>query len=110
MSFIENLRSSAYSIKEGKPGKRFLRYYQIRKQRGADSPLKQVGMLALGLVLVAGGFLGFLLPILPGYLLFIPGLAILTARSRFTARLLDRLELVVRKLMQRWRSPSRESK
>lgn len=110
MSFIESLRSSAHRIKEDKPGRRFQNYYQFRKQSGADSTLKQIGMLALGAVLIAGGLLGFLLPILPGYLLFIPGLAILTARSRFTARLLDRLEMSVRKLLKRGRSKSRESK
>lgn len=50
------------------------------------------GYVAAGLALVIGGLVLSLPPGVPGFLLWIPGLALLAARFKGLAMLLDRLE------------------
>ncbi len=102
MSFIENLKDTVSHIKQGDAGKRFIQYYEYRKQRDQDSLGKFIAMSALGIGLIAVGIFGALLPILPGFLFFIPGIAILTARSRWLAISLDQMERSIRKLRDKY--------
>lgn len=101
MSFIENLKDTVSQIKQGEAGQRFVQYYEYRKQREQDSLGKNVAMWALGIGLTGVGVFGALLPILPGFLFFIPGIAILAARSRYLARGLDQIERGIRKLKRK---------
>ena len=49
----------------------------------------RIVLVILGTVLVLGGLVGLLLPIVPGWLLIIPGLAILGTEFVWARRLLD---------------------
>ncbi len=99
MNFIENLKDTANHIKGGEAGQRFIQYYEYRKLRDRDSLGKSVALWALGITLTAAGIFGALLPILPGFLFFIPGIAILAARSSWLAKCLDQIERIARKLL-----------
>lgn len=57
-----------------------------------------------GLLLVFGFFLGFV-PVVPGFVLAIPGIAILCSRSKIAAKLLDAAERLFRKIRCRRKSP-----
>lgn len=81
-------------IKAGAPGRRFIDHYQrSRRREGARGTLwTTIGYVAVGLVLVICGLVLSLPPAVPGFLLWIPGLALLAARFKGLALLLDRLE------------------
>lgn len=46
-------------------------------------------MVIAGTILVLGGLIGLLLPVVPGWLMIIPGLAILATEFVWARRLLD---------------------
>ena len=101
MNLIKNLQDTVAHIKDGLPGTRFSDYYDYRKKRDAESLTRHVAMVLLGSLMIGLGIVGALLPILPGFLLFIPGIAILVARSRILAKGLDKIELVIRKMLNK---------
>lgn len=51
--------------------------------------LIRIALVMLGTVLVLSGLIGLLLPVVPGWLLIIPGLAILATEFVWARRLLD---------------------
>jgi hypothetical protein len=53
--------------------------------------LVRIGRIAAGTVLCVVGVLGFILPVLPGWLLLIPGLVLLSFDVPFAARLLEKV-------------------
>lgn len=86
------------------PGRRFLHIYKRQRKWEAGRPWRAVWatMLAIFLLLVAFIF-GFL-PILPGWILALPAVALLAGRTRRGARFLDRTEVRLRRfkrLLQR---------
>lgn len=101
MKSFENLRRTITQIKQGKSGERFIEFYRFRQAHRSDSVVRSVLMLVLAGALIGLGILGFLLPILPGFLFFIPGVAILVARSKFLARTLDGIEAWFRKVFKK---------
>ena len=101
MKSFESLRRTIAQIKQGKSGERFIEFYRYRQAHRSDSVLKSILMLVLAGALIGIGFLGFLLPILPGFLFFIPGIAILVARSKMLARSLDCMEVWLRKTFKK---------
>ena len=92
---INKLRDTVSHIKNGRKGRRFIDFYEYRKQREGDSVGKTIVMVILGLLLIGIGLIGVMLPILPGFLFFIPGIAILVARSKILATALDKMESVI---------------
>ncbi|HEX5738383.1 MAG TPA: hypothetical protein VFY22_07735 [Hydrogenophaga sp.] len=102
---LQKLKSDFREIRKGKPGRRFLHHYRENRRREGphDSAWRTAGYLAVGLALLIGGLVLSLPPGVPGFLLWIPGLALLAARSRMLAWWLDRSEAWVRALWQRWR-------
>jgi len=96
MSILEKLKDTVAHIKSGRKGSRFIELYEYRKEREGDSIGKTIAMIALGFLLIVIGLIGVMLPILPGFLFFIPGIAILVARSRLLAKGLDRVETIIR--------------
>lgn len=64
--------------------------FEVDDTTGKRRPLviRVIAVIA-GTVLVLGGIVGLLLPIVPGWLLIIPGLAILATEFVWAARLLD---------------------
>jgi uncharacterized membrane protein YbaN (DUF454 family) len=51
----------------------------------------RIGRIVAGSLLVLVGVLGLILPVLPGWILLIPGLVLLSVDVPFAARLLDRV-------------------
>lgn len=106
---FHNFRDTAVHIKQGIPGRRFIDYYNYRKTRKNESVAKHWGMICLGsLLLIIGLPLGPF-PIIPGFVLYIPGIAILCSRSKTAAKLLDAAERLLRKIHRRRKSPNANS-
>jgi hypothetical protein len=102
---LQKIKSELRQIKRGAPGQRFMDHY-VRSKRNEDangSVWKKWGYVAAGLILLIIGLLLSLPPGVPGFLLWIPGLALLAARSKTLAMLLDRTEAWGRRLWQRLR-------
>jgi uncharacterized membrane protein YbaN (DUF454 family) len=58
-------------------------------------PWKKTLRIALGILLVIIGIIGWLLPIVPGWPALIPGLVILSDYSPFAKRMLDKVRAAV---------------
>ncbi len=107
---LQKLKSEFREIRNGKPGRRFVDHHERSREReGARGSLwRSVGHVAAGVVLLICGLLLSLPPGVPGFLLWIPGLALIAARWRRFASVLDRLEAWARKawhaLRAWWRS------
>ncbi len=54
------------------------------------APIVRVGSVILGSLLVLTGLAGWILPVLPGWLFMIPGLALLAGEFMWAQNLLDR--------------------
>lgn len=103
---FDNFRDTAVHIKQGIPGRRFIDYYNYRRTRKNESVAKHWGMISLGcLLLVVGTLLGPI-PVIPGFVLAVPGIAILCSRSKTTAKLLDAVERLLRKIHRRRKPPT----
>lgn len=100
---LEKLKAEFRSIKGGDPGSRFIDHYEQNKKNEGANPTwwSKFGYVAIGLVLVIVGVLLSIPPGLPGFLLWIPGLALLAARSKFLAKVLDRVEAWGRRVWAR---------
>jgi hypothetical protein len=94
----ERARRIINEIRKGEPGERFIRYWHIRQRRERERRTRKVMVLTLGFFLVAVGIVLGPTPIAPGFVAVIPGLAILAARIRLFARLLDKSEVLLRRL------------
>ena len=98
---IEKLRRTYREIVHAPAGRRFQRYHQRRQEStGLWHSAIYVGT---GLLLVALGFVLSLPPLVPGFLLWLPGLALIAAQFGWVARALDRLECGLRSLYQQIR-------
>ena len=102
---LQKLKSELREIKRGTPGRRFADHYyrSSRTDDASGSAGKKWGYVVLGLLLLIVGLLLSLPPGIPGFLLWIPGLALLAARSKTLAMLLDRIEAWGRNTWQRLR-------
>ena len=96
---ISKLRSIYREIVHAPAGRRFQRYHQRRKRRsGGWQAAVYVGT---GLLLVIVGFLLSLPPLVPGFLLWLPGLALIASQFDCMARTLDQGECLLRNLYRR---------
>ena len=108
---FDNFKDTAVHIKQGIPGRRFIDYYNYRKTRKNESAVKHWGMIFLGsLLLIVGTPLGLLLPVIPGLVLAVTGIAILCSHSKTAAKSLDAAERLLRKILRRRKSPGTISK
>lgn len=96
---LAQLRRTYREIAATPAGKRFQRFHQRRSERGGR--WHAVAMVGAGLVLVAVGLLLSLPPLMPGFLLWVPGLALIASQLRSVAQLLDRAECFLRGLYRR---------
>lgn len=103
---LQKIKSQFREVKDGKPGRRFVAHHERSKRREGDDKTswRTLGYIVAGVVLLVAGFALSLPPGVPGFLLWIPGLALLAASFRGFAKLLDRLELWGRQVWQRLRT------
>jgi hypothetical protein len=94
----ERARRIINEVRKGEPGERFIRYWHIRQRRERERRTRKVMVLTLGFFLVAVGVVLGPTPVAPGFVAVIPGLAILAARIRIVARILDKGELFLRRI------------
>lgn len=106
---FDNFRDTAVHIKQGIPGRRFIDYYNYRKTRKNESTAKHLGMIFLGSLLLIVGFVLGPVPVIPGFVLAVPGIAILCSRSKTAAKLLDAAERLLRKIHRHRKSPTANS-
>jgi len=87
-------------LKNGTPGKRFQDHYQSKHPR-SPSKLHQLSYGILGFALVVGGAILSIPPGVPGALMAVVGIAVISSQSARAARGFDWLELRMRDLMKR---------
>ena len=106
---LQKVKSEFREVKNGAPGRRFVDHYErTRRREGVRGSLwRSVGFVGAGLVLLICGLVLSLPPAVPGFLLWIPGLSLIAARSKRISILLDRLEVWARKAWRALRTPRR---
>jgi hypothetical protein len=84
-------------LREDPPGQRFRKRYERRKSE-RRSPFMRVAWTVVALLLIVAGIAGIPLPG-PGIVLIAVGLAVLAEESRVIAKLCDRIEVAIRRLI-----------
>jgi len=79
-------------------------YYRLRKTKRREHPALNIIYILAGIGLILAGTSLSLVPGVPGIVLGIPGLAMLAARSKTFARLLDFAEVLARRIYKRGRA------
>ncbi|CAA9372473.1 MAG: hypothetical protein AVDCRST_MAG89-4713 [uncultured Gemmatimonadetes bacterium] len=93
---LKKIKRSWHELKEGEPGKRFQDRYDKRQQDGGSGWKKPVFIGGGALIFAAGIF--FLPAPGPGFLIIFLGAGLIAPASRFAARMLDRAELLIRRV------------
>ncbi|HXG91375.1 MAG TPA: PGPGW domain-containing protein [Blastocatellia bacterium] len=94
---LNKLKQSWRHLKEGKPGQRFESEYRRRKQ-SRQSPFSRIIFVVIGLLLIAAGI--FFLPAPgPGTLILALGGGLIARESLIAARVLDWLEIKIRRVL-----------
>ncbi|HEY1053110.1 MAG TPA: PGPGW domain-containing protein [Prosthecobacter sp.] len=89
------------AFKASRPGRRFQDVHKRREQSGkaASSGVRKFLMIGLGLALTAAGMFFLVVPG-PGTVGVFVGIALIASESLLVARLLDRLEVLLRPLFE----------
>lgn len=87
-----------------RPGRRFYARYRRMRSREQESHLAAALYVLLGVVVLLLGVVFSFWPVIPGFVFVLVGLAILSARSEFVARGLDKLEMTGRRLWAQHRN------
>jgi hypothetical protein len=82
---LQRLRENWQRIKRGEPGRRFRDCYESERHHGASRTV----LCAAGIALILIGLFLVPAPVLPGWVVVMLGLALLSAAWRPLARLLD---------------------
>lgn len=85
-------------LKEGTPGDRFCRYHREHENR--ESPRFRLVQIAIAAILILVGLVLLVVPG-PGILFLAVGAAILARESMAIAKLLDWMELRIRRILRR---------
>jgi hypothetical protein len=96
----DKARCIVHEISKGESGSRFMDYWYARQLGDREHPARRVALIVLGVLLIVAGAVLGPTPVIPGFLVAIPGLAILAARLRIIARMLDKGELLLRRLVR----------
>lgn len=88
---------------EAQPGERFMDQYERRQEKAGKGEAKWRGPIFIsgGILLFVIGLLLSIPPGVPGFLLWVPALGLIVARSYFLANLFDRSEIFINKLIQK---------
>ena len=92
---LDRVKERWRDFRTGKPGRRFQDRYKRRRREGHSAVAKVVS-ITLGLVLFAVGLVMLPAPG-PGFLVLLPGAALLAEESYFAARAFDWAEVKVRR-------------
>lgn len=104
MKALDRLRANWERVEQGEPGSRFCAFYEYRRQsRGSGWPLSRILTVGGGVILLLGGLAIGWIPG-PGGFISVFGAALLATEWPPLARLLDRVEVLLRDLWRRVRS------
>jgi len=95
----EKFKSIYSQIKNKKPGHRFRKFYD-KTQRKKKGPVKRILYGALGIILIIVGILLSIIPLVPGFIVVLIGLALLAGQSLFVASKLDKTEKKTREIIE----------
>lgn len=99
----QGVKRTVRELAKDSPGRRFRHYYARRQAGRAEHPVAWGLYVTLGVLVVATGLLLSIPPGVPGFLVTLAGLGILVVRLPAMGRALDRLELLVRRILPRAR-------
>lgn len=94
---ISKLKKTIRQLRRSKPGRRFVDHYHQNKHKNTNA-WKRWLVIILGTVMTMAGLVLSLPPAMPGFLLWIPGLALVASQVKPVAVVLDKLECAVRNL------------
>lgn len=96
----EEMKNRMERLYHDRSGRRFTNYYN--RQRVRNEPAwKTTLYILLGLILIFGGGIIGMAPVLPAFVFILAGLALIITRLRFAAGLLDKTEGGIRYLFDR---------
>ena len=95
---LAQLKHEWQAFKHDDPGERFQHHRKRMQQR---SRAMRITSYVLAVILLVGGIVFGLMPVIPGVPFIVFGLALLGARWHWLARLLDRAETWLRHLYRR---------
>lgn len=98
---IEHIKTAAFRIARDKPGRRFENYHDRSRHHLQEHPVRTITMYGIATILIGAGFLFGFIPGVPGIILGLPGLALIAARSKYFAALMDRGEVALRRVFRR---------
>lgn len=96
-AMISKLKRITQQLRRSKPGYRFVDHYHQNKHKNT-SAWKRWLVIMLGILMAMAGLVLSLPPGMPGFLLWIPGLALVASQVKPVAVALDKLECAVRNL------------
>lgn len=98
---LKMLRERGRRLLRSRPGRRFQDYYDWNARNGRARAATRLAELAASFLLLAAGLVMLITPG-PGILAILLGLALLAGRACWLARLLDRTELQLRRVLARF--------
>lgn len=99
----KGIKQTIDELSHDEPGVRFSHYHERHAAHGREGRMANAGYMILGWGLTIVGVILMVLPIVPGFFLIFPGLAIVALRSRWAAEWLDTTERFVRRAAMRLR-------
>ena len=92
------LRQGLRELRRGRPGHRFRAHYERSQKQKRSHAATRVGLLVAAIICFA---IGVVLVVMPGpaFVFFILAGGLLATESKTVARLMDRIEVLVRKAM-----------
>ena len=98
---LNEMKQSFRGLSEGTPGMRFTEHHEARRrEKGEQSVGKTSLYIGIGIALLVIGLLLSIPPGVPGFLLWLPALGLVASRFRPAAVLLDRAEMLLRRLFR----------
>jgi uncharacterized protein (TIGR02611 family) len=99
---LDKFKEQWRSFSEDEPGHRFQDHYHERKKTRRN-PLRRIWLMGLGLLIMIGGVVLLFIPG-PGILIIFIGAGMMAEESLFMARLLDGVEVRLRRLYEKTRA------
>lgn len=102
---LQNKLNRQYrALKEARPGERFTNFYHRMEVQRRSHRLKRVLTIILGILLTVSGFLLGFVPLSPGIIPGLLGLALIASQFKTVAVFLDRSEVALRRWYSHFKS------